>query len=212
MVAEPAGVDPFLLLLRGPVQAELRMSDDQKQQARTLIPEAARAIDVFKRTPYPPAGTPEALLAAGERLRAENYRLAAKVLLPEQYTRLEKLVLQMEGPIALAHPEITRKLSLTREQTKRVRGVAYELIMADHVRHPPGGTGISTEETVMADRVMARQARDAAAGRISRVLNARQKAAFNDMLGPPIDLSKFDPDLPNPAASERRRGAASSVK
>ncbi len=65
----------------------------------------------------------------------------------------------------------------------------------------------------MARRVMARQNRDAAAARISRILSAPQKRALADLLGPPINLSRFDPDLPGPApAPQRRRGAAPRAK
>jgi hypothetical protein len=52
--------------------------------------------------------------------------------------------------------------------------------------------------------------RDAAAQQIGRILNSKQKDAFNKMLGEPFDIAKIDPQLAGPAAVVASKDADSS--
>jgi hypothetical protein len=201
MISDPGGVDQVAALLNREVQAELKLTDEQKVQASRLIPEAVRAFAVLRQTPYPPAGSPEALLAAGYRFREETGKAVARVLTPQQLARFDQILLRIEGPVAVARPEIARKLNLSRDQAAQVQGVVLDLIVAAHRlwSHGPGVPVIDPDDPGAASRAIAKQFRETAGARIALILNARQKAAFNALLGPPIDLSKIDRDLDAPA-------------
>ena len=121
------------------------------------------------------------MIVAGGKLRQEIERSALESLKPEQKKRAEQILLQVEGPLAVARPEIAAKLGLSQQQSQQAQMTALQAAQA--IRQAGSGRG------------EAASIREAAARQLGRIIDAKQKKAFNEMLGEPFDLAKIDPAL-----------------
>jgi hypothetical protein len=215
----PGGTNPLVILMAPAVQTELKLTDPQKTQVFELAREAGRkSRELFQSMLQPGGVNPQALMMAGARLRHENERAAASILKPEQKERVNQILLRVEGPLAVARPEVADKLNLTPIQTQQVQATILQLmraqretLLATRVASANSGGIPDPGQGAQARAGMARL-REAAGQQIGRILNGKQKAAFNKMLGEPFDLAKIDPELARPAASTPADGQGNDTE
>jgi hypothetical protein len=110
---------PLLLIQRAPVQKELKLTEEQKariarldeqlnQQRRdeaSRISQGARGVSSM--------GAVQEMIAAR---RTKDEAELARLLEPGQRGRLQQIALQIEGPMAVARPEVAEKLNMSPEQ------------------------------------------------------------------------------------------------
>jgi hypothetical protein len=201
-----AGGNSLIMILMAPaVQQELKLSDDQKNKIFELAREAARKSREFYQSMIQSGGgNPQALLMAGSRLRQENEKAAAQILSADQQKRAEQIHRRVEGPLAVSRPEIAQELGLKREQIQMVQVTMMQMMQAQRQLLQQGG-GANFNPDAAAGPGQGRSGnmriRDAAVQQISKILDAKQKFAFNKSLGEPFDISKIDPQLASSTTS-----------
>ena len=226
------GHNAVMVMMAPAVQDELKLSEEQKTKVFEIAREASRKSRELMQAAFRNGGgNTQGLLAEGLRMRRENEKAVMAELKPEQKARAHEIMLRVEGPLAVARPEVADKLNLSDTQTQQIQGVLGQLMLAMRgVGQGQGqgqaGDAASYTDDPAAGRSGAGQMREAAMQQVGRVLTAKQKAAFNAMLGEPFDLSKIDPSLPKSGAApagkddaakdkaspKRKRGAAGSKK
>ena len=119
---------PFLVF-RDKVQAELKLSDDQKQKIREALPDyAPEFLTTFARLKdRKPEERQREMEPLRRRLRQRFAAFLKETLRPEQLARLEQLGLQHEGPGVLGRPDIRKDLKITDGQWTQIMGVIQEL-------------------------------------------------------------------------------------
>ena len=175
-------------------------------------------------------------------LHQENESALNSVLKPRQKERLEQVRLRILGPSALADPVVASKAGLGEDQRAQIEGVLAQLRETekqlvegfrlpppkvvtqpqhsspakDRSRSPKTASESRTQILKLGDDRESVQKR--ADDRIAKVLQARQRKTFNEMLGPPFDLSTlFKIKDPKPSAdaeiaSESAPAKASSAR
>jgi hypothetical protein len=135
-----------------------------------------------------------ALASAFEAERAQAVTVI-RFLDPKQVARLREIVLQQEGPYALARPEVASRLGLKPIQVQRVRRFLDEadevqaLAVTARVIPPETPDGRPAPPPPTLEQVRAETAR-----RVEGVLTPGQRKAFQAMLGEPFALPT--PKLP----------------
>jgi hypothetical protein len=217
MIGTPGGLHPIVVLMAPAVQEELKLTEPQKTQVFELAREASRKSRELYQSAFRSGNfNAQALMAAGARMRQENERASNQILNPDQRERINQIMLRVEGPLAVARPEIAEKLGLTSEQHQQVRVTLMQMMMAQReilqggAGNPEGLTGQGVDAPM---RTAAGRIREAASQQIGRILNSKQKAAFNKMLGDPFDVAKIDPELARstPAAAAGSPSGSSSA-
>ena len=191
----PGASGVVLVLIAPAVQKELKLTDEQKTKVYELARDASRRTREFYQSSLQGVAlNPQAMMAAGMRLRQENEQAALKLLKPEQKERAQQILLRVEGALAVARPEIGSKLNLNQAQTRQVQFTMMQMMQAQRgmIAQQGGEAGGRSGMTEM---------RIAAGRQIGRALDAKQKAAFTKMLGEPFDVSQVDPSLPNTTAA-----------
>jgi hypothetical protein len=207
-----------LLLDRAEVQSELKLTREQDRDLRDVRLDASRWV---MQNPKP---TPE----ERDRYEKSHEDQLARVLRPDQLTRVRQIEYRVNGSLAFLSPDLARTLKLSAGQaadvasiaqtaSERIRAVAVitvdvsqmpqsfnEKTMASMM--PPGAFDAykrSRLREVLAIRSDAMHA-------IGGVLNARQRAAYEDLLGPDFDVSRLRdrslqllPEPPPPAGKKR---------
>jgi hypothetical protein len=206
-VGTPGGVNVVLIVLAPAVQQELKLTDAQKNQVYELSRDAGRkSRDLWQSVFQAGGANPQALMLAGSRMRQENDRAVSQILQPDQKERANQIVLRVEGPLAVARPEIASKLGLSPAQTQQIQATLFQMMQAQREfvmasAANANQTGIPDPRQGAMARARMNQLRESAGQQIGRILNSKQKAAFNKLLGEPFDITKIDPDLPRPAAA-----------
>lgn len=193
------GNNLVVILLAPAVQEELKMTDQQKNKVFEVAREAGRkSREALQASMFNSGGNPRAVLATAMQLRAENEHAVVQSLSPEQKDRAQQIQLRVEGPLAVAQPEIAKKIGVTPRQSEEIQGVMVQLFLAQRQMALQNGGGFGPRPL---SRAEAAPLRKAAVKQISSILNAKQKAAFDKLLGEPFDLSKIDPELASPSAA-----------
>lgn len=114
------GIPPFQLLGSDPVQAELKLTDEQKQKLRDFIAAFQKDSDaeIAALRALPPqqqqAKMAELQQASAKRLDTLRTQLEG-VLTPEQLTELRQIAFQM---IVVVNPQVMEALNVTEAQRK----------------------------------------------------------------------------------------------
>jgi hypothetical protein len=195
----------FLLLQQEPMQEALKTSDAQKEQQAKIVEQFRKKMRAVRG-----ANGWERVVAAREE--------AAKAILanlePDQRARFDQIELQLQGPMAFEPPDLAKRLELSAEQTDTVRAIAGKADLDKTARIPlpwKAGDPSITEDAIrdfvgseqfIAAKQQARKAvfagHSAALRQIEETLTADQRAAYEKMLGEPLDVEKFiHEDLPN---------------
>ncbi len=201
-VGTPVGVNSLMVLMAPAVQTELKLTDDQKTQVFELAREAQQRGRERLQAMLQ-SGNPQAFLAAGLQIRKENEAAAGKLLKPEQKARVDQIMLQVEGPLAVVHPDVAEKLNMTPKQNQQVQATMMQMALAVRqmvMEQAQAGNGFAALGPAGLPREAMTRVRAAATQQLGRILDAKQKFRFNAMLGAPFDLAKIDPELAQPAA------------
>jgi hypothetical protein len=221
--ARKVSPDPIALIQMIPVQQELKLTEVQKakiiktrdefnRRQHESLPRLATGAAVVDR---------EAFLAQIGAVRAEYLAALTRILEPSQRTRLEQIALQVEGPLALAKPEVASRINVTPEQADQIQWIVAQMsasrdqLMQERLtqyennagtgggapgagakaRSPKAGVSYEKELETLLDRIDQNSTalQKNAIREISRVLSRRQKAAFNKLLGAPFDTSVLEP-------------------
>jgi hypothetical protein len=186
--------DRNLFLLDNPaVQDDLKLSREQREQLRDLLPwlneRREESFGDFHK------------LTAEERSRRfveqakANTDAVADVLTDRQVERLGQIELQWRGPMALLDADVASRLKLTFDQRTRIRAVAFDAFRPAPWFGGPKGPRSGPEKRRLPDPAEVRAAMDKALA----VLTADQKAQWRQMTGEPYTgprLMLFPAPLP----------------
>jgi hypothetical protein len=99
----------------------------------------------------------------------------------------------------VARPEVAAKLKLNETQREYVQGVLVE--MRRELMMSIRQSAATGQYNPAQARELAVQLRQEAVTEISKVIDAKQKKAFNSMLGAPFDLAKLETEATSAEAS-----------
>jgi Spy/CpxP family protein refolding chaperone len=143
------------------VAADLKLTSDQKEKLKALPPPTRDN-------------------------RADVEKQAAEILTPEQLERVKQIRLQLQGPVALASPEVAKALELTDEQRGKIQTVQQEA-QAKMQEARQGARDMTTEQRAEMMKKM-QESRKETLEKILAVLTPEQKAKFEKMQGAKIEL------------------------
>jgi hypothetical protein len=183
---------PIMILLAPSVQKELKLSDEQKTKVYSFAKTATQKQRELMQTMALSGGNanPQMMMQAGMQIRQEIDQGLAKLLEPKQKERLDQIVLQAEGPLAVARPEVAAKIGLNEEQQQYVQQVMMQM-RRDLVLAVRQGTATGQFNPGQMKSLTA-QLRAGAVQEIGQVIDRKQKNAFNKLLGEPFDVKKLD--------------------
>ncbi|HWP31907.1 MAG TPA: hypothetical protein VNK96_09340 [Fimbriimonadales bacterium] len=177
----------FGLLRRDDVRKELKLTQEQIAKIEALS-------EQFRGQPgqRDPQGArdPNAM-----RERLQKMEAAIKEILnAEQFKRLQELRLQLEGPSAIARPEVQEKLGLSEAQKKQIEEILNKSQEEMRALFQQGGGAGGRQEAMEAIRKI----REETDKKILAVLTEEQRKKWETMLGKPF---KFE----NPPPRNRKK-------
>lgn len=209
--------NPLLFLLAPAVQNELKLKAEQKARVNELAVDGVRKAIELRQSMFFKGGNLNTFMKSAERLRRESDRLVAKVLEKEQNERLRQIVRQVEGLLATSRPEIASELKLDAKQSRSIEAIMQELFLRQRQTTVQFQVAVANgqlpaENLVDQTQRAAAQTRAEAAAMIGRLLNEKQTAAFQEMLGKPFDVTTIEPDLNRLARDLTARPTRSRAK
>jgi hypothetical protein len=190
-----------MILLAPSVQKELKLTDEQKTKVYSFTKTATQKSRELMQTLAfnGGGGNPQAMMEAGMQIREQTDREIAQILEAKQKERFDQIVLQNEGPLAVARPEIAAKLKLNQNQQVYVQGVMIEMRRELMMTVRQGVASGQFNATQV--RELSTQLRKEAVKEISKVIDRAQQKTFNSMLGTPFDLSKLESETTSAEAA-----------
>lgn len=178
----------LLIALAPAVQTELKLNDAQKSKIQRLAKSAAQQSQGLAVGAEPNvAGDP----------RAETDRALARILDRRQVARLRQIVLQAEGPGAITRPEVADKLNFDPEQVATIQTLMTQWQQSQNqvleMTRANGALAAEPNPDEYAKlRLASSRLRKRAAEQINQILDRRQKATLDRILGPAFDLGKLN--------------------
>lgn len=161
-------VNPLALITLPAVREELQLTEEQTGKIREILSRARPGSD-----------------ATPDRRRALNdaaLREVAAVLTPKQRERFEQIMLWVAGPVAMARPEVARRVGLTQEQSQKIAQMVRDFVQSVAPRadaNPP-------DRQALRERIQ--KARGELDAKILELLTAEQRAAWDRLRGPEFRL------------------------
>lgn len=188
---------PITVLMAPAVQKELKLTDAQKTKVFNLSVSSMEKQRDHVQSMLLGGGmrNPQAMMASRDAMRRDNERAIAGILDDKQQTRFDQIVLQAEGPLAVARPEVASKINLNAQQREYVQSIVFDLqrsqfqMFMNIRRAMAAGQGGGQVSQV---REMMGKLRSEAVQQLGKIIDRKQKAAFNKLLGEPFDLAKLD--------------------
>jgi len=179
---------PAFLVFRDNVQAELKLSNEQKVKLDKRLRAVALETQKFFRS-LEDTRPEERQNALGSYRMQAQAKLAAflrQTLRVDQLKRLGQVELQQDGLFALGRPDVSQGLRITDEQRQRFMGVIQEMEMtiAPLVRALQSGGNPQEIGPRM------RGVRKTHEGKLEGLLSDLQKKLWMEMLGKPLDLGR----------------------
>lgn len=112
---DPSGV---FLINREDVQGEIKLTADQKSKLDALR-QAQR--DKMREAMQGGGGDQQAMVAAFQKMQAENSKETLAILTADQKKRLKELAIQRMGNSAITNPELQKELGVTDEQKAKIK-------------------------------------------------------------------------------------------
>ncbi len=170
------------LLLNPGVQEELKLTDEQKEKARTFAEKFGEKVrEAFQNA----QGDFQKLQTEIQKLSTTGLKDAAEFLKPEQVARLKQISRQQAGLNALANDEeLQKELKLNDEQKEKIKKLADEQREKVMELFQAGG-GPETREKMQALRKEYN-------GKVQDVLTGEQTKAYKELLGKPYEV-RFAP-------------------
>jgi serine/threonine protein kinase len=165
-----SGAMQHLLLLWPPVQADLKLTAEQK----TAVAGIMQDVGGDPRSPRPwPDPRPRKML---DEVKAHQSAIEA-VLSPAQLARLGQIALQASGAMAFRESDVIDRLGLTPEQRKEIREIERE----------PFGPGPSKKGRDQGPRF--------GTDRVLALLTPEQRTIWKEMIGSPYNGPTFHPGM-----------------
>ncbi len=167
------------LIVNEAVQADLKMTDEQKKACAQAAEEARKALEGVNQL------KPE---ERGPKFREAREKVEAalkKALKEEQLNRLNQIDYRQRGPSALTQREVAEKLELSREQRQKLGELSREAQQAIQ-KAREDTTGAERREKIAKLRAGSNE-------KILELLTDAQKKKWSEMLGSPFDLQKLQP-------------------
>jgi serine/threonine protein kinase len=167
------GAQQHFVVMNSEVQRELKLSEEQKSELRTLDERwAKQRLELYKDGSKVDARVRRQRFA--EALREADAALNA-ILEPAQRTRLRQIFLQLQGPGAFQTSLVVSTLELSADQQKRIREIDEKMFIEMKPGPPSFGPfdrkkdiHISMQSTV--DKIL-------------KILTPVQRTRWNDMIG-----------------------------
>jgi hypothetical protein len=179
-------VNPGLFLLRDPlVQTELKLTDPQKTAARVLAAEFNEPIWRFRDASV----DSDVALKEARLINSQLEPRLAGLLDDKQRSRLDGIVLQVQGADALAYSATARRLSLSADQQGKIAkltAAARETMSKLRTESAAGKDPVELNRR--AEKVQTGLQRD-----LQAVLTKSQRELWIELRGAELDLSKLQP-------------------
>jgi hypothetical protein len=180
-----------MVMLAPSVQKELKLKEDQKAKIYAFTQKMGQKNrDLMQARMFGGNGNAQAMMEAMRQLRQETDQGIGQILDPKQKERFDQIVLQNEGPLAVARPEIAAKLRLNESQKEYVQGVMMQMRNEFIMSMRQGAATGQLNPGQM--REFTTQLRKEAVKEIAKVIDRKQQKTFNSMLGAPFDLAKLE--------------------
>jgi len=185
-------VSPIMILLAPSVQKEVKLNEEQKTKVYSYAKTATQKQREMMQAVAFGGGNanPQMMMQAGMQIRHELDQGLAKILEPKQKERLDQIVLQAEGPLAVARPEIADKVGLNDEQQEYVQRIMMEMRRNLFMSVRQGAANGQFNPGQM--KSLTAQLRAGAVQEVGKILDRKQKNTFNKMLGEPFDMKRLD--------------------
>ncbi len=173
------GVSKLALVQAEPVQKELEIVADQKEQLAKIAEESRGGRG--QRGGFDPNASDEERAKAREEAQARAREIDKKVdavLVGPQKTRLNEIYIQALGTAALSNEEIAKELGIDKATQEKIADARQEAMRAAF--QGGGGGGF--------DREAFAKARTEADEKALSMLSADQKAKFEKMKGKKVDF------------------------
>ena len=187
------GADPFQLLLNSKqVQADLGLT---QHQLNNLLLAAAHNRDKMLETAHRrPGETADQMGVQVDDQRRNINLMIERELTPKQRSRLQEIMLQLEGPcMAILEPETARGLGVTPDQGRTVAAACNKKSEQMRTAFKPAAPGEDVCAVAAENRERIGQIRTRADQEIVAMLATKQRAALIQMMGQKITL---DPPIP----------------
>jgi len=170
------------MLHRPEVQAELKLTEEQKAKLQKPAGEDWREIGQFFRDLY--SVPPEERAKKAAEFRGVQEKKIAAVLNTDQQRRLGQILLQQQGLSALAQQEVADLLQLSEDQRKRVEAVTKEFSQTRRSAFSRGGRDWQEVGKRM-DELRQQEAK-----RLAAVLTDAQQEQWRGLVGKPFELER----------------------
>jgi Spy/CpxP family protein refolding chaperone len=182
------GQGGMLMLLQNPeVQKEIELVADQKEKLQKLATESREAMrekmgDMSDLSQEERREKMQEMRKEMEEEMAKTQKKVEGILLPHQLERVKQIQLQVQGPAALANPEVAKALALTDDQKSKIKTINEDAMKAMRDMFT-NGTRPSQEEMQKSRKEVETKLMDA--------LTAEQKEKLEKMKGPKFDTSSL---------------------
>jgi hypothetical protein len=185
--------DPAVLVLNPAVLRELGIEDDKEVQKLRQIPilirqKAEEEIQALKEIKEKdPKEFERRRQEVRKRTMEAGEQQLERVLQPEQMKRLRQIALQMHGFQGLQKPDVTATLHLTDAQEQQIKQLiaAGNAEMLDRVKSEKRDGGGNLEQMWK----LTQPVRTATLAKAVALLDSKQKATWDDLVGEPFDFS-----------------------
>jgi len=168
---------PSLFLLRSDVvQKDLKVSDDQKESLNKLQEKARDAFSELQGL------SQEERRTKMQELRKDQDEKIAGILNDKQKARLKEIGLQASGGFALANKDVAEALKLTDDQVNKIKDLNDSFRKDAQAAYQSAGGDFNSAREAMT------KLRKETGEKLTDVLTADQKAAFEKLKGEKIDL------------------------
>jgi hypothetical protein len=189
-----------MILLAPSVQKELKLNEEQKTKVYNFARTASQKHrEMMQTLMFSGNANPQIMMETYRQIRQEIDQGTAQILDPKQKERFDQIVLQHEGWLAVARPEIAAKLRLNEAQQEYAQSVMVEMRRQ---------LMMSIRQSMATGQYNAAQVRELAAGlrkdaaaEISKAIDAKQKKTIKGMIGAPFDLTKLEAETATAEAS-----------
>jgi hypothetical protein len=173
---------PFIVY-RSNVQEELKLSDDQKQRLLGKLPDFLQ--EAMKTERLQGAEREKEMRFIRQKSSEELWPFLQGTLNAEQFTRLQQLELQHEGPAAVVgRPEIGKELKMTDGQRDQVVAVVKDMQKRMEALQQQAHSG----GDLQAIRLKAIKIYEDQEGKIEAILSEAQRHRWKEMRGKPFDV------------------------
>jgi len=186
----------LLVLTNKDLQAELKITDDQKKDLKELMTKAEELNK--KRAEAMSGGQPDRTVLQELQKEAQalgdEAKKGAEKLTDAQKKRIKQIDIQRMGLAAFANEDVAKELKVTDDQKKELKTIAEDVQkqMRDLRMEIGGGGGGRLDPEKQAELIKkSKEMTDAATEKVMKLMTDEQKKAYKEMTGDAFDISKL---------------------